>query len=911
MRSPLHLRFPLKRLRTRPSNRRSGSWLRSFAHSLPWQISLPPVTSWVWQGVILFLLWLGVVAVDSLWLSLDQSAPAWDEGDHLTRAMNYWRVLQQPQLWSSQWWTDLWLLSPGYRAPLIYLLTVPILSLFGRGFDQALGVNILFAAILMVTVYALGKRLFDARTGLWAAAFCGLAPTLVDMRLHYLLDYGVAVMTVVAFAMLTGWQLAARGSDGWRTWLWSGGFGISFGLMLMTRPNSLLFLLVPLAWVAIAAIYHRQWRIIVQLLLAVGLAWLMVQGWFLTNWLTIISHLNQAKNWGTLYQVDPTKKGLLGWLYYGRVLPEMLPWPLLVSGLGCWLLSLWLPPHQSTSRRRQSYSRRDRPAQFSTLEQWAWLWAYCLSAYVLHSWTANKDMRFILPYLPIVILMLSRGLTLWLSPWLVGLRWGVAVLATVLMLANFLPIPGLNQWGGRYLPYLGAPFPNAQVVAEISQTQPYLRSNLGMVVNTSTLNPMNMDFYGAAAGFQVYARQLAFTENTAQQDGRSLEWYLTKTGDQGEYTTIEAGQAALKRAVETDPDIRVHRTWTLPDGSELRLHRRIPFVTVTPLTAMATATEATPQSEGMGDRVHLTQISVPKTAPPGQPIPVTYALAGSWEALRSGLLLLTWQQIPQPIQPSPTVNADQPTHTPQAASALRAKPRYQWLHDHGIGLGQLTTPIGTERPAPPAHSPFQVTERLAMLAPADAPTGRYSLQAAYLNRVTGETYPLQVPQVQLRLDAKSKPVAAPELDLISQLRALVPAMAAGQLEPIGATIGRINQYDPIQDYLIQTEKLLMARLQQTPNDLQLTYSLALAYVLQRRAVEAIATVTQITELDSHNPWAWAYLGFLRLYNGQPGLAQTALDRAQQLNPNLAEVKTLQGVAAAMQLNLPRAWALLR
>ncbi len=855
------------------------------------------------------MIWLGVVGGDSLWLGLDQSAPTWDEGDHLTRAINYWRVLQQPQLLSAQWWTDLWLLSPGYRAPLIYLFTTPILSLFGRGFDQSVAVNYLFTAILIVTMYLLGKRLFDAKTGLWAAAFCGLAPTLVEMRLHYLLDYGVAVMTVVSFAMLTGWQLAARVSPGGITWIWSGGFGISLGLMLMTRPNSLLFLLVPLGWVAIAALYRRQWAMVLQLLLAASLAWFLVQGWFLTNWLTIISHLNQAKNWGTLYQLDPNKKGWLGWLYYGRVLPEMLPWPLLVSGLGCWVLSRWLPPSRPTSRSERSSSRRDRAGQLSSLEQWGWLWAYCLGAYALHSWTANKEMRFILPYVPIVILMVTRGLTLWISPWLSGLRWGVAALATVLMVATFFPINGGDQATNRLLPYRGSPFPNDQVVAEIRQTQPYLRSNLGMVVNTVSLNPMNMDFYGAAAGFQVYARQLAFTETTAQQDGRSLEWYLTKTGDQGEYTTIEAGQAALKRAVETDPEIRIHRTWTLPDGSELRLHRRIPFVTVTPLAMRASGLEATPQAgEPGGDRVQLTRVQLPKTVRPGQPIPVTYELTGSWAALRSGLLLLTWQQtgasatLPPPQlspQPSPTT----PPRTP--------KPPYRWLHDHGIGLGQLTTAIGSPSQTALPDGLFQVRERLAMLAPADAPTGRYTLQATYLNRHTGETYPLPVPPVQIRLDPKSPPVTAPELDLVSQLRGLAPAMAAGQLEAIGATIGRINQYDPVQDYLIQAEKLLITRLQQEPTNLQLTYGLALAYVLQRRALEAIATVTRITELDSTNPWAWAYLGFLRLYNGQPHRAQTALDRAHQLNPNLPEVKTLQGLAAAMQFNLPRAWALLR
>jgi len=85
------------------------------------------------------------------------------------------------------------------------------------------------------------------------------------------------------------------------------------------------------------------------------------------------------------------------------------------------------------------------------------------------------------------------------------------------------------------------------------------------------------------------------------------------------------------------------------------------------------------------------------------------------------------------------------------------------------------------------------------------------------------------------------------------------------------------------------------------------YSLALSEVLQRDVKGAIAQFQKITELDSQNPYSYAYLAFVYLYNWQPHAAETALETAFNLNPNLEILKTLDGIAALMQGNLIKAY----
>ena len=198
---------------------------------------------------------------------------------------------------------------------------------------------------------------------------------------------------------------------------------------------------------------------------------------------------------------------------------------------------------------------------------------------------------------------------------------------------------------------------------------------------------------------------------------------------------------------------------------------------------------------------------------------------------------------------------------------------------------------------------------MAMLPPVNLIPGNYRLEATYLNRKTGDNYKIETPNIILKIDPKAPPLDAPELDLVTQLRTLSVNLPQGikALDSIFAEVGRINQYDPTQDYTIQAETALEYRLKQEPLRLDLGYNLALANVLQQDAKGAIAALKQITQLDNKNPNAHAYLAFVYLYNFQPKLAEQALKPALEINPNQPEFKALLGVSQLMQGNIIPAW----
>ncbi len=845
--------------------------------------------------LILGIIWLLGAVGDRIWFTLDHSVPAWDQADYLTGSLNYWQALQHPQWFSNEWWTNFWLLSAKIP-PLTYIATAIFQNLFGTGPDQATLVNLFFSAILLSSVYGLGVQLFSVEVGLWAAALCQILPGLYQSRLDFLLDYPLTAVVTLSFFCLTVWQLGGeRQARGYKIstssplqWLWAAAFGLSLGGALLVKQTALFFLLIPLLWVAIQAIWRRNWGRIFQLVGGLLLSVAVFGPWYRTNWLVVLTSGKRATIDSAVAEGDPALNTLAAWTYYWKALPNQVSWLLLLVPIVGILIYCQqeIRGKQQESRRRSPYSPsgilrqafpKGSPPQASPL---VWLAVFLIGAYLLCSLNINKDTRYVLPYLPVVSIFLAYGLTCWGGRWQHRIRSCTLGLAVMLMFLNLFPVGGVLGSGltqafspnTQHHTYLGTMWPHRQVIEEIIQTNPYLRSTLGVLPSTAEINQHNFNYYGALENFQVYGRQVGTRTQQVAQDARSLDWFLTKTGAQG---SVPESQAAIVQNVERSPDFQLTKTWNLPDTSTLKLfHRRSPSVWVEPIVGDK-------GTRGQGDRIGLSRVIVPPQTLPGVTVPVTYEWYGSWEQLQSGLVLLTWH--------------NQHPVTPQ----------HRWLHDHGIGMGTLHPAFLADNEL---KTGFRVIERSAMLPPADIPSGTYTLEATYLNR-DGQTYPIPVPLVTLKIDPVATATPAPELDLVTQIRTLATVLPKGSdtLGPVFDEIGRINQYDPIQDYLVQTQKALEYRLQLEPQNLDWAYALALSRVLKQQVKEAIAAWERVTQMDSQNPYAYAYLAFVHLYDWHGAAADSALKSARALNPNLPAIQALSGVAALMQGNLVNVW----
>nr|WP_197985575.1 glycosyltransferase family 39 protein [Leptolyngbya sp. Cla-17] len=932
-------------------------------HDSAEQLSNKTHHAWLKGLPILGSIWLMSAIIDRLWLALDHSAPPWDPADYLAGALTYWNALATPQWFSGSWWTDLWLLSSKIP-PFFYISTAPFLNVFGTGIDQSFWVMLLYSAILLAAVYALGTFLFDWKVGLWAAILSTLMPSLYQLRLEFLLDYPLTAMVTLCFTCLTVWREVSKRqkdiressiaekkvenqdeatlitsdkilssgfslpvsfhiSSAIRPWLLAVLFGITFGLALMTKQTSLLFMLVPILWVLGEVLWRQEWHRLGQFGLGLVASLPVWFPWYRTNWLLILTSSKRATIDSAIAEGEAPVLSLRGLTLYLAELPNMVSLPLLLVPL-MGIIWFWRRSRMGrgvTSLNSVAALRDHRQQRYAaTQRSLGWLLIFILGAYVLSTLNPNKDARYIAPYLPAMSVLLAYGMTLFPKSWRV-LPWATISFAIVLMFNSLFPIfvgQGATQRVSRFFPYQGKSYPHAQVIAEIRRAEPHLISTVGVLPSTPELNQHNINYYGLLGDFQVFGRQVGDRKRTIEKDRRSLTWFLTKTNDQGAIRRQDA-QTTLVQAVEQGKDFRLHQTWVLPDQSNLKLYRRkVAAVEVKEAivqnpqsgaqkpeaqnsevenqAAESITTETIQSVESSGKLqtiinpqpeekalVRLDEITLPTAAPAGMPVPVTYQWSGTWDALQPGLVILTWQK----------------------QGDVKLKGSTRWLHDHGIGMGSLYPAVLTEKQA----SRWQVTERMAMLPPANAVPGIYTLEATYLNRNTGKTQEIALPNITLKIDPIASATPAPELDLLTQLRTLAATLPQGvkPLETISNEVARINQYDPVQDYLIQVQQATDYRLIQEPKNVQHAYTLALANALQRQVNPAIAALQKATQLDSQNPYSYAYLAFVNLYDFRPGTAQTALQSALKLNPAIPEVQALASIASLMQGNVIQAW----
>jgi 4-amino-4-deoxy-L-arabinose transferase-like glycosyltransferase len=866
---------------------------------------------WLKGLPLLVLLWGVACGGDRLWFALDRMVPAWDQADYLTGSLNYWQALRSPLWDSSDWWHQFWQLSSKIP-PLTYVAAAAIQLVLGTGPDNAAVVQLVFSAILLGSVYGLGVVLFTPTIGLWAAGLCLLLPGLYAYRLEFLLDYPLAAMVTLSFWLLSLWMASlpssARGRmRRWRfeyydgsekplparsrrllrefsSWLAAIAFGLSLGLALLTKQPALFFLLPPLIVVAASATIGRNWRCFDQILLAVVTTTLVCFPWYRANWLLMLTAGKRATLDSAAAEGDPALNTLSAWTFYLEAMPQLVSWPLLIVPL----LGLFVTVLTYNTPRWRRNPLNGRAI--------GWLAVFLLGGYLLSSLNVNKDTRYILPLLPVFALVLAVGLQgFGTRRWGRTLRWLTVGLALLLYLANAFPIGNFNASTAilspqaSHRPYLGSTWPLPDVATAVVEAEPYLQTTIGVLPSTPNINQHNINYYGALQNFQVYGRQVGTDERNLQQDARSLSWFATKTGDQGSVPEV---QAEMVKSVEQDGGFLLHRRWSLPlkDG-ELRLYRQQqPNIRVQPAFASAKL-----------DRVRLVNVSLPSQVPPGVPVPIRYEWIGPGDQLQNGIVLIAWElEDKDRTTKASDRNRLKADKDPRPQSA--AESRRRWFHDRGVGLGRLRTDIDGQ-----PSRPFRVTENLAMLIPADLDEGRYRLAATYLNRQTGESYPLPTPDVSVLVTAQALAEAAPELDLVTQLWGLASNLATGDLDTVFRETGRINQYDPTQDYLQQAKLALSYRLQTEPGNVEWIYALALAQVLQQDAPGAIATLERAVELDGENPYAHAYLAFVHLYCWQPNVAQPAINTAIALAPDLSEAHLLDGIAALMRGNLWKAW----
>ncbi len=189
---------------------------------------------------------LAGLAVRGAFISLPRMA-RWDEASYLTIAGN---------LLAGRGYSELLGAWDVHQPPMISLLAAGGLALkLPLASAAAIPAHLLLGGLVVLPLYALGRAIYDRRTGLLAALLAAFYPALAVSPLYWGSMTEPPYLLFILSGLYVTYRCGLALSRGSRPWGWAAPMGLAFGLGYLTRPESLLFLAVMLVYLGLVWLF--------------------------------------------------------------------------------------------------------------------------------------------------------------------------------------------------------------------------------------------------------------------------------------------------------------------------------------------------------------------------------------------------------------------------------------------------------------------------------------------------------------------------------------------------------------------------------------------------------------------------------------------------------------------------------
>ncbi len=186
----------------------------------------------------LAVLWAIHTGMNLLWRVTNVVVLGWDQPGHLVRALEYFRLLQP---FSLEGVLNA-LTNHSFYPPLFHISAAAFFAVFGVSADSGAMANAVYLAILLGSVYGIGRSLYDADTGLLAACLVSLFPIVFNMSRFTYVDFAMMALTA-----LSVWLLLR--SDRFQQRRWAYLLGVALGLGLLAKWVFVVFAGIPCLYV--------------------------------------------------------------------------------------------------------------------------------------------------------------------------------------------------------------------------------------------------------------------------------------------------------------------------------------------------------------------------------------------------------------------------------------------------------------------------------------------------------------------------------------------------------------------------------------------------------------------------------------------------------------------------------------
>jgi 4-amino-4-deoxy-L-arabinose transferase-like glycosyltransferase len=326
-----------------------------------------------YRKTIIAVCLIGIIAffiiTNIIWLAIDTTPPFYDHAIHMYNTYSLSKDLRGIAKY------------PSYP-PLVYFTTMPIIKIMGAKDDHFVYDNFLYIIILVLSVFGIGKILFDEWVGVSSAFLVLLYPFVFWISRKYYLDFALlAMVSLVQYIILK--------SDGGTRKYWNIGLGVAIGCTLLTKTHGLIFFLP--TWIIVFLNYYKdkKGKNLIRLLQVLIIILIIALPWYLITMDGFVKWNIELYN---ITKILPFNKNLsTSVLFYYRMIYQSIIFPFLffvfLGGFASFLI----------------FDRRRTILIF--------LLSWIIIPYIALTLWPNKEPRFILPILPAFAILMMGGMS--------------------------------------------------------------------------------------------------------------------------------------------------------------------------------------------------------------------------------------------------------------------------------------------------------------------------------------------------------------------------------------------------------------------------------------------------------------------------------------------------------------------
>lgn len=906
--------------------------------------------------ILTTILLLGLI-IDRIWFNLNQEIPNQDQAYYLNSLMDYWQLFTHPEIFNLKWWNQ-WLILSSQTPPLLYISTLPLCLLFGTSINSISLILTFYSAILLLSIYGLGRLLFNRKIALFSAFLCQVIPLLYYYRLNYHIAYpSTALITCTLFFLTIFYFNSQKKIKILPNNKKINIFTLTKDCITKNKPYFYKFIttfkpekikkikLKKYIFYLLSKTHQDQTKKQIKLIV-IQINQFIINSIQESNFkYAILSCLSLSCalliNQNSLtFLLIPIVFIFLKLVFYPKIQAQNLC-QLIISILIFlfltipWYKANWLILLFFNQKNEINQVLPNSTFDFTLLTTWYY---YLTNLPFILSWVI-----FLLPIIYLIFYGIKNhqlinfkfakiGLNNFIkndkNQWLIIIFVGSYLLLSLpdqQSIINFLPL----------LPLLAL-----IIVAIIKKYQLQFKPNLEkfIIIITSLIMlgnifplPISMISKILSPHFQYYpifvkswpAEEIINTViNTHGQLKNNIGFLNENKKINVDHFSFFGRQNKL--------GVIAHniQSW----GNNINLEKQA-------LDWFLVQDQSSNQSN------YQTQLLFNQLKNNAQFEVKTEWLLKDQNKLKLYHRLQPLIEVKEIDQPSDQVELKQMLIPLKAPPGLPIPVTYEWrgklkdladgivlltwintekinnnnlilssensfLHDHKIALGKLNlNHFSSEQ----MEKTYQIVEYTAMLPSAGIDLNNYQLLATYLNQKTGKSYPLNFDKINLEINLTADLNDSIETDFFTKLINQGMALSHGtkNLDYLLQTIMRIHQFDPMMSNLKAMEKSLNYRLNSQEfnqkKSSELWYILALNQILQKDIKSAINSVKTIIKLEENNPYPYLYLASIYLYNWQVNQANRALKSAIKINPNLLEIKPIQALIDLMQGHFIKGW----